>query len=759
MITVTPADTLPQQLGTAAICVPVFGARELFMDCLRSIIAHTSPHTPILITDDCSIASEGIGSAVEEISQAPEAQHHTIFYLCQPENVGFVRNVNTAFRVLAGADVVLVNSDVRVAEGWLDRMVAAAESDSRIATVSTLTNHGSILSVPERNTPLPDFPPGCDFDNAAALVAQRAHRLYPRIPVAIGHCVLIRRSALDLVGEFDEAFSPGYGEEVDFSLRAGSRGLLHVVADDVLVFHRGRASFSEDGDKSPTQVAHDAIICERYPFYEEWIVNVASEDRGPLERALAIARTCIVRMSVTIDARCLAGAMTGTQIHALELIKALVATDEIDLRVLVPRHITPEAAQILTSIGDLEQVGEDDIGGLPRTDVAHRPYQVGHPDELLDLVKLGRRVVVTHQDLIAFNAPEYFPDYPAFAAYRSVTRDALALADFVVFFSAHAREEALRAGLTDGERTAVIHLGTDHALFGRDTAVPGDPVDGVGPTPFLLCIGTDFRHKNREFAIRVLECLIAEHGWGGQLVFAGPHVAHGSSSAKEQALLDGSPVLRDRVVDVGSVSEPSKAWLLEHASAVLYPTTIEGFGLVPFEAAQHDTPCLFAPMGSLAELFTPDDTWLAAWDAEATAATVMQLIADPDLRSTHVDGLRRAGERLQWRDAAAKLLDVYRMTIESPGAAIGTTTAVQAEYINALLDVLANYGMLDDEGNVTATPLGMAIAAPATGVPDEVKRLTLAINARPWLRKPLFGLIAAPYRLRGSRDHDDQGRS
>ncbi len=47
--------------------------------------------------------------------------------------------------------------------------------------------------------------------------------------------------------------------------------------------------------------------------------------------------------------------------------------------------------------------------------------------------------------------------------------------------------------------------------------------------------------------------------------------------------------------------EAEKAWLYAHAAAVVYPTIYEGFGLVPFEAAAHGTPCLFAPQASLRE--------------------------------------------------------------------------------------------------------------------------------------------------------------
>ena len=80
-------------------------------------------------------------------------------------------------------------------------------------------------------------------DEAARRVAAGSLFLRPSLPTGVGHCCYIRRHALDLVGGFDPAFEPGYGEEVDFCQRAIAAGFRHVLADDVFTFHRGRASF------------------------------------------------------------------------------------------------------------------------------------------------------------------------------------------------------------------------------------------------------------------------------------------------------------------------------------------------------------------------------------------------------------------------------------------------------------------------------------------------------------------------------------
>ena len=201
---------------------------------------------------------------------------------------------------------MLLNSDCVVAAGWLEGLRRAAHSDELVATASALTNHGTILSVPERNRPLPGAAAGAaDRRQPPAPCSTQSLRLYPRLPTAIGHCVYVRRHALDLVGDFDLAFSPGYGEEVDFSQRCLLHGLVHVAADDVFVLHHGAARSGEDGGSNPLQREHERIINARYPYYQRAQTAASKAELGPLPRALATARRAMRGLTATIDARCL----------------------------------------------------------------------------------------------------------------------------------------------------------------------------------------------------------------------------------------------------------------------------------------------------------------------------------------------------------------------------------------------------------------------------------------------------------------------
>ena len=736
-----PGESLKTRRGEAVVCIPVYGAPDLFAECLTSVLAHTPVDTPILIADDAS-PDPAIGEFVRSLSGT---LRHELSYLRQPQNLGFPGNVNSAFAAAAPADVVVLNSDCEVGEGWLDGLRRAAYSDALVASSSALTNHGTILSVPERNRPQPGIAQDHDLAHVTDAVRSLSPRFYPKLPTAIGHCMYIRRHALDLVGDFDLAFSPGYGEEVDFSQRCVLQGLVHVAADDVFVLHHAGASFGSDGLASPVQQEHERIVEARYPYYQRATAAAADAESGRLPRAIASAKRAIKGLSVTIDGRCLGPLMTGTQVHTLQLIKALDATDRVGVRVIVQPDIGGYAVRELARYPRVQLLDHTAVHPeMDKTDVAHRPYQVSNANDLLMLSCAGERQVITHQDLIAYRNPGYFAGYPQWDRYRRLTREALTFADHVVFFSHHALGDALSEDLVEPERARVVYIGVDHAdsLASEQPSAPQD-AERLEDGPFLLCLGTDFRHKNRMFALRLFEALREREGWQGRLVLAGPRVSDGSSAGEEAAYLATRPQLAQSVLTLPAVDEAEKAWLLKHCLAVLYPTTYEGFGLMPFEAADHGRPCLFASQTALAELLPRELATIVPWDAAESAERVGRLLAREDAMQEQVLAIRRAAGPLTWQSTAESLLDVYFSAAASP-------SREASRMAQELLAVEAERNELQrkyQELWQSLTPDARTLVAPGGPLHPAARRSLAAIVRRPLLRGLLLGPVQLAHRV------------
>ncbi|HTA96342.1 MAG TPA: glycosyltransferase [Solirubrobacteraceae bacterium] len=647
-------DPVPER-GSAAICIPVQVADERTLATVRSVLEHIDSAVALLLA--------GQEGPIEEILEGLPAEllEKRLLSLAVPG--GETAAVNQAMQVAQPADLAVVVPGCLVAAEWLERLRAAATDDSVVASATPLSigaggvelfaagsSEPSGLSGASSSAQVASAMESGDGGEAAARAAQevcsRALRLRPRIATMGPGCVYIRRGAWELAGPLDRDLAFGAALEV-MAKRAMGLGLIHVVADDVLVFGPPRERAGEaDSEAVERQVEG----------------TLADDESLPLRRSLGCARMALRGLSVTIDGRSLTASVGGTQTYVIELILALAREPGLTVRVLTAPDISERARDALATASGIELLTyEEATRGVSLTDVVHRPQQVFTPDDLALLRLVGRRIVIGQQDLIAYHNRTYHPNVDAWRAYRRTTRLALAGADQVIFFSEHARRDALAEDLLAERRAHVVGIGAD----AREPGGPaGDPPNGLNAgEPFLLCLGADYAHKNRPFAIELLGAL-RELGWEGGLVLCGAQVAHGSSRGRETEILARDPALARQVTDLGPVEEASKRWLYAHACALLYPTLYEGFGLIPLEAARAGLPCLFAAQASLSEV-APDAATLVSWDAGASARAVLALLSEGTERDEHLAKLRSHSVP-GWGEIARALHAVYEQALTEP---------------------------------------------------------------------------------------------
>lgn len=644
----------------AVVVVPVYNAPDDVLRCFDALYTHTPSSAAILLVDDVGVERR----AIEAVARAAERTDHTVVIYHRPENGGFVAGCNDAFDIAVGRDVILVNSDVVVGPEWYDRMSAAARSSNTIATVSTLTNFGTILSVPHRNKPRAGLPPGATAESAAKAIAEAALGLLPTIPTGVGHCLYIRRAALNAIGGFDPAFDKGYGEEVDFSQRAIAHGFHHVCADDVFVYHRGNASFGEEG--SAVQRSNERLVNSRYPSYPHAVERALNDEHSPLAHAIEVAKRALLGYRVGIDARALGMNWAGTQVVAyntiVELCRRLTGDRVV---VYVTTGLAASNVRMLEDLGAvIEFVDDPATHEGPVVDVLYRPYQVGAMDELRFLLRHGERVVVSQLDIIAFTNPAYFGNDHQWIDYRELTRAVLGSVDGVTFISQHVLDAVRKEDLLPTSTPAsVTYCGTDSFLPVRDPT----PVTqlNVDSRPILLCLGNAYNHKNRPFVLGLLSAL-AERGLPCQAVLAGAVPPYGSSLGAEAARYLDDPALRASVTELGEISEDQKQWLFSKAALVVYPTVSEGFGLVPFEAARHGVPTLCTRQGSLDEVLPADLPTIDDFDLATAAGLAHSMITDPAVRESTVATLGARSHEYTWARTVDELLAHFDTVLKRP---------------------------------------------------------------------------------------------
>ena len=750
-LTHTSQLEMPRGAACVVIAVADVAARR---DCLTSVVAHTARDVAVVVV--LAAGSEDEASIAESLAADSIWLHRGDLGQDAGQANRLTSAVDEVISLVSPADVALIAEPCGVHAGWLTRLREAARSDTNICSASALVDAGGPLGL--------DLDPGSDHPSELAQqVSEHSLRLRPRLSTMHGPCVYVRREAFDLVGGLDRRLELRPALEIDLAQRCLLSGLTHVAADDVLV----TASKSVPGRDEPTP----AVLYDRYPHLHDC---VALADSPALARALEAARQPSRRPWVTIDARSLTATVNGTQRHVLELIQALAATQRLRLRLVVGSDVSAENLEVLRSLPATELLGMDEIdGGTPRSTLFHRPQQIFGVADLRLAMRLGERIVLSQLDLIAYRNPAYHPRSLDWRSYRRITRQALAVADRVVVFSNHTRAELLSDELAVADRIRIVPPGLDHSMAAAQS-VPPDLKDMAGaagakqdsPALFLLCLGTDLRHKNRTFALRLLASLRMDHGWGGRLVFAGTHVENGSSLDLERDYLARNPGLANAVTELGTVSEEEKAWLIANAAAVLYPSVYEGFGLVPFEAALRGAPCVFAAQSSLADVVPEDTDVIVPWDAQETAARTLRLLSDPSERERHLEALLIPARTFTWKRTAESMVEVYEEAALAPTWGVAALSRdhlareqEHEELIAAHHERMAElderyeharqvYETLSREHQTLNMEVGPArsLIGPHGTLPDDLQRALLALSKRQALSGPLYAGASAAYR-------------
>jgi GT2 family glycosyltransferase len=253
------------------VIIPVFRGLAATHRCVQSVIsARCETAHELIVIDD--------RSPEPEISNwlAGLANQRSIRLVRHERNLGFVATVNEGMGMHRGRDVLLLNSDTEVADGWLDRIADCARREPRAGTVTPFSNNATICSYPVfcSNNTLPDGETTASLDR---IFARENAGASVEIPTAVGFCMFISRTLLDAIGTFDvEAFGAGYGEEVDFCMRARRAGFRNMHCADTFVFHEGEVSFGSSGVDRRAKA--QAIVDTRYPEFQPTLREFLSDD-------------------------------------------------------------------------------------------------------------------------------------------------------------------------------------------------------------------------------------------------------------------------------------------------------------------------------------------------------------------------------------------------------------------------------------------------------------------------------------------------
>jgi glycosyltransferase involved in cell wall biosynthesis len=236
-------------------------------------------------------------------------------------------------------------------------------------------------------------------------------------------------------------------------------------------------------------------------------------------------------------------------------------------------------------------------------------------------------------------------------------------ADHVITISDFSRIELVKHFHISESRITVTPLGVDDRYFERLT---GDAAKAVlkkysVPERFFVFVGTLQPRKNVERIVQAHEALpaalrsqcplliLGRNGWGcNDLV------------SKLMACVPEGPVRW-----LQNVNDFEKRVLLQHSTALVFPSLLEGFGLPVLEGFASQTPVITSNSTSLPEVAANAAWMLDPMDVHAITDAMATLAMDQALAQDFVaKGLVRA-QNFTWDACAAHTLKVYERVLSN----------------------------------------------------------------------------------------------
>jgi GT2 family glycosyltransferase/glycosyltransferase involved in cell wall biosynthesis len=232
-----------------SIIIPIYNQWQYTYNCLRSILHNTQGISyEVVIGDDCS--SDQTADMLKKTKG--------ITVVSNPRNLGFVRNCNKAAQSAHGRFLVFLNNDTYVTGNWLVPLLQIVQDDDMAGIVGpnvvspdgTLLENGWMMDVAGWGQPI----------GRGQLPTAYQHSYVKEVDCVTGVCLLVRKDAFEMVGQFSEAFAPAFYDEFDLAFAIREVGYKVILQPKSLIVHYGSASYGPEERDRLSSVNHQKFV-------------------------------------------------------------------------------------------------------------------------------------------------------------------------------------------------------------------------------------------------------------------------------------------------------------------------------------------------------------------------------------------------------------------------------------------------------------------------------------------------------------------
>lgn len=225
----------------------------------------------------------------------------------------------------------------------------------------------------------------------------------------------------------------------------------------------------------------------------------------------------------------------------------------------------------------------------------------------------------------------------------------------VVTISNFSRQDILQLipGLTP-QKVVPIHLACDPQF-----ELEIKPSQNVGKRPFLLCLGAEDPRKNTLRIVKAYLSALQNQSIDNDLVITGYANWYGSPAHR----LVNATGFNERVKFLSFVSIEQLASLYQQATALVYLSLYEGFGIPILEAYASGCPVIASNTTSIPEVGGDAALYVDPTDVSAIEDAITQLCNDPSLQSELKSKGFERSKHFSWTKVACETLNVYQTVV------------------------------------------------------------------------------------------------
>ena len=273
---------------------------------------------------------------------------------------------------------------------------------------------------------------------------------------------------------------------------------------------------------------------------------------------------------------------------------------------------------------------------LPKCDVFHAVHQ---DSPFMPWSKKTKYVLTIHD----LNALYENSQYGSGEFYKRGIQKKLDRASKIIFISKFTADEVSKNFKVDLSKTQVIYNGI---ALGDEVRTPAFVPEGK----FLFSVGTVLPKKNFHVLIDFMKELPDY-----KMVIAGT-TFHSYAKEMQKRIIDEG--LSERFFLVGTIDEAHKIWYYKNASAFIFPSLMEGFGLPVAEAMSLGLPLFISDKTCLPEIGGDDAFYFRNFDPKVMKEVFVSGMNSftPETKSRLIE----RSKKFDWKIAANAYLDIYK---------------------------------------------------------------------------------------------------